>query len=173
MTLSIGNCGIPGAACVGDTYIELMDDDEHVFAFNDDGAPPGCGKCSYLQYTNPSEDIQEYIIRQRCNPPLYGRCNGVTLFTLTDSSRRMTLELPSEQFEYKSANQLSIVDFSNITIPAPAPRRAPMRADTVVLIATVSALGALLGCTLLWRWRERTGKGKSRGMHIEKISLRL
>jgi len=52
-TLSVGNCILPGAHCLGDTVITLYDKIGTLLIYNDDGFDSSrCAYCSYLEYTN-------------------------------------------------------------------------------------------------------------------------
>ena len=79
-TYAVGDCGISGASCFGNTKITLLSYTGQSLTSNDDGAPAGCGQCSYFEYSNPFAYARSFVIRQQCNPLRTSTCSGVTLY---------------------------------------------------------------------------------------------
>ena len=77
---AIGDCGIPGASCTGQTSLTLLSTNGQTQAQNFNGSKSGCGTCSYLEFSNPLVFSRSFVVRQQCSPLRTSACSGSTRY---------------------------------------------------------------------------------------------
>ena len=155
--VAVGDCVLPGAACTGDTVIELFDASTgRLLSRNDDGYnTSACGLCSYLEFTDETGLPRMLTLTQACAQAQ--PCDGVTAFSVSGGEEPVV-----------SVAQTESLDGSPPPAASPPPTRqassSPLSLSLVLLIvgvviASVALALVLANCLLQSRVRRRKTDG--------------
>jgi hypothetical protein len=80
-SISLGTTYLPGAVCVGSTFVGLTNPDGTLVSYSDNVGSDGADVCSFMQAT--ATQAGAYIIEEGCPAGVSKGCSGVVAYTVT------------------------------------------------------------------------------------------